>query len=337
MAGPRFNVGKYYRFEPVPEYRRPQPERSPDLSAYQYKYLGPYQRVHPRLTTPMYYQHFMRSDGNDFYLLPNSDENAIILRSFRPAGGSRLPRHRGVTKKFSRPSHPKGCTRLTLKKYTKRPSPPYHANECKGATKKGNDGRKYISVADARGVYTWKPNITRKRTMRSYAIHNNGLRPYVVDVDKANKKVNIFKQTYDEETEKYTIDKQIGTYKYKQIWVGNDIDRYGLDDEHYPGHTILLETTNNKYIFIGWKIFEFSLREGDELVKYVSYVGHNDFPYSWIVGKTHTYLLQKEVVIPSEYFDLTDDVYSQYYGTIKAPKGSVKKYATKLIRRIIED
>ena len=48
------------------------------------------------------------------------------------------------------------CKRITLKKYTDRPSPPYHANDSKGKTLEGNDGAMYISIGDKRGVYMWK-------------------------------------------------------------------------------------------------------------------------------------------------------------------------------------
>ena len=47
------------------------------------------------------------------------------------------------------------CKRVTMKK---RPSPSYHAGDCKGLSKKGSDGRTYTSVADKRGIYTWKPS-----------------------------------------------------------------------------------------------------------------------------------------------------------------------------------
>lgn len=39
------------------------------------------------------------------------------------------------------------CKRQTLKKYRTRPSPPYSAATCIGKTKKGNDGKRYVSKA----------------------------------------------------------------------------------------------------------------------------------------------------------------------------------------------
>jgi len=57
-----------------------------------------------------------------------------------------------IAKKPSR-----GCVKQTQKKYTDRPSPPYPANECCGEIMQGNDGNRYISVADIRGICRWKP------------------------------------------------------------------------------------------------------------------------------------------------------------------------------------
>lgn len=48
------------------------------------------------------------------------------------------------------------CDVQTQNKYTSRPSPPYPANECCGEQKRGNDGRMYVSVRNARGICAWK-------------------------------------------------------------------------------------------------------------------------------------------------------------------------------------
>lgn len=48
------------------------------------------------------------------------------------------------------------CKKITSKKYQTRKSPPYHANMCPNVIKKGNDNNEWISVANKRGVYTWK-------------------------------------------------------------------------------------------------------------------------------------------------------------------------------------
>lgn len=47
------------------------------------------------------------------------------------------------------------CIEHKTKKYISRGSPPYSAMDCKGLTKKGNDGATYVSNPDKRGIYRW--------------------------------------------------------------------------------------------------------------------------------------------------------------------------------------
>ena len=52
-----------------------------------------------------------------------------------------------------------GCVNLShLKKYRSRSrkSPSYPANECGGLTKRGNDGTRYKSKRNSRGIYQWR-------------------------------------------------------------------------------------------------------------------------------------------------------------------------------------
>lgn len=48
------------------------------------------------------------------------------------------------------------CIEQTTKKYTDRPSPPFPASECPGHVKPGNNKKLYESVANVKGVYSWK-------------------------------------------------------------------------------------------------------------------------------------------------------------------------------------
>jgi len=61
-----------------------------------------------------------------------------------------------------------GCVKqTTLAKYSKRPSPPYPANECCDMTLKGNDGLMYKSEANKNGVCTWKPLERKEKSKKS--------------------------------------------------------------------------------------------------------------------------------------------------------------------------
>lgn len=58
------------------------------------------------------------------------------------------------------------CTKIKSGKYLKRPSPPYHAGECKNKVKRGNDGQKWISAQNSRGVYVWRLYNVRNEVSR---------------------------------------------------------------------------------------------------------------------------------------------------------------------------
>lgn len=231
------------------------------------------------------------------------------------------------------------CQRLTLKKYKDRPSPPYHAADCPNQLLYGNDNKRYRSVADKRGVYTWKreAGVTRKAShARRYQIHDNGGRPFLVDVDEKKKHLTIYKQKYDFDMEGYLPPKLVKEYAYKQIWIGRDPLKLGYEWEAgWAGNSIVAQIGANRFLSIGWKVQEFSLVDGDEPVLYESYVGNNDVPYPYLIGKTHTYLMIEDVIIPNEWLDLKGDAYAQYYGHVPAPRGSVKPHAKRLRMKLI--
>ena len=51
------------------------------------------------------------------------------------------------------------CIEQKTKKYRSRSSPPYSAMDCKGSSKKGNDGTTYVSKPDKRGIYRWVKSV----------------------------------------------------------------------------------------------------------------------------------------------------------------------------------
>ena len=51
---------------------------------------------------------------------------------------------------------PNKCIEQTTKKYTDRPSPPFPASDCPGMVKKGNNDKLYESVANVKGIFSWK-------------------------------------------------------------------------------------------------------------------------------------------------------------------------------------
>lgn len=83
------------------------------------------------------------------------------------------------------------CERKTSKAYTERPSPPYAANStgCKGKTKKGNDGKFYVSKkSQTTGKYRW----VKKSVI---AARKNKKLPSCGEGKRRNKKTNRCRMT----------------------------------------------------------------------------------------------------------------------------------------------
>jgi hypothetical protein len=223
------------------------------------------------------------------------------------------------------------CKKNTTRKYQTRDSPAFHAKDCKGLSKKGNDGLDYISKADTRGVYKW----VKLNTGKHYDIHDNGGKPFRVVVD--GKTAIIFKQDYDEEADVLRIGKKLLELSFKEIFIG-DNDK---NQEHYEpkgadkGNTILLKLTDTKYQFIGLSIQTFETIKGENILKYYSPVGNNDVPYPYAVGEKYTYLMIESVYIPIEVLDANEGPYEQYYGYVHKNK-NIKKLLRILRKKILQ-
>jgi hypothetical protein len=229
------------------------------------------------------------------------------------------------------------CKEVQDKKYQERPSPPYHARDCKGKTMKGKNGKSYISKADTRGVYKWvlaeKTKTKKAPRGKAYKIHDNGSVPFVV-YDRGGS-VDVYTQRFDQEKNEYKEPVLFKTFAYKKIHLGDDPKGFGWLGPGTKGNSILLEQKGGKFVFIGWKIQEFTLTEGDEPVRYSSPIGNSDVPYPYLKGKTHTYFMIEEKYVPNEYLDPAKDPYGQLYGHIEAPKGSLKSIAKRLRMKTI--
>ncbi len=237
------------------------------------------------------------------------------------------------------------CRRSTLKKYQSRPSPPYPAQSCKGQTKKGNDGKKYVSAPSSKGVYRWvlsstkngqkktekKGKTAKKRKTekkgktaksgktekkgKEYSTHNNGGSFFRVVVFP--KKVEIYLNEWVEETESYVKGKKIFETAYRKIFIGDNDLPYpeaespkGVD----RGNTVLIHVSGSTYIFVGFEIISFETRDKEAILHYYSPMGGNDSPYPYAVGEKYSYFLLDYTTVPNDVLDLTKDGYTQYYG-----------------------
>ena len=220
------------------------------------------------------------------------------------------------------------CQEVKTEKYQTRKSPPFHAKDCKDLTKKGKDGD-YISKPDTKGIYKWvksSANITRKakKPGKSYLIHNNGSRPYKVEV--SGNTVQIYKGEYKKLADGKTIDydhmdynKLLKTLTVKQVHVGKYEGAFGL------GNSLLLDLGGKKYLHIGFNIYEFTME--DDFEAYYSLIGNSDVPYPVLLGSKYVYFMLDYKYLPREIFKTKmtakdwEDAYQYYYGYIDYETG----------------
>jgi hypothetical protein len=143
--------------------------------------------------------------------------------------------------------------------------------------------------------------------IKSYQIHDNGGRPFRVEID--GMKVSVFKTVEDEE-EKHLFD-----VTADKVFIGKKSPTGGYDGlkpKEAEGNSILL-LVGSKYMYIGSEIYQFEPVKGDSIEKYYSNIGNSDVPYPYAVGKTHMYIMLDKVAVEKSFFDKKDDIYQQYY------------------------
>lgn len=229
------------------------------------------------------------------------------------------------------------CIEIKTKKYQSRNSPPYHANECKGEIKVGNDGKNWKSISNKNMIYKWIPisktskNITKSNTKinantnintktntksklidipkgKIYFIHDNGGRPFKVIINKNDKIAYVYRDTRDwkmkDVPDEPIYDKLVLKTKYKKVFDGspisNDFIKGGYTFE--IGNSMLLQISKTLYIHIGIEIYSFiiSNSKDEEIIQYVSPIGNNDVPYPFAVSKNKTYLMIEDVILDNQ-------------------------------------
>ena len=163
-----------------------------------------------------------------------------------------------------------------------------------------------------------------KSKSKTYYTHDNGGRPFKVVVE--DKKVYVYKyKKYDETTNSFLYSEKPIKYeknnyfKCKNIFIGKSpknkltISSGGYGAK-FTGNSILLQITQNKYVFIGDKIFSFTPKS--EIKKFVSPVGNSDVPYPYAVDADGRYYLMIEDVIIDKIINIkkyNNDPYNFYY------------------------
>lgn len=151
--------------------------------------------------------------------------------------------------------------------------------------------------------------------MTSYDIHDNGGVPFQVLITdtkitvKHSDRYNCMSddgESCDDRQEHYS---DILHYdNYKKVFIGKDVRINGVwilvynEDNHSihgekvsdeykreDGNSILINTSDNKYVYIGSEIYDFET--DDEIVDYYSPIGNSDVPYPFAIGLKYTYLM----------------------------------------------
>jgi hypothetical protein len=162
-----------------------------------------------------------------------------------------------------------------------------------------------------------------------YYIHDNGGRPYKVEIDNNKNTLNVFDNIENSKTYK----KKIYSSKYTNIWIGKspkiEMTEYsGGYGKKFDGNTILIEIGNLEYVFIGEQILSF--KSISPIKKYISPVGNNDVPYPYAIDSDgYMYLLIENVIVhPNQktenLFKKSEEPYSAYYKLGKISKPIIK-------------
>ena len=115
---------------------------------------------------------------------------------------------------------------------------------------------------------------------KTYNIHWNGGVPHIVfDLDDNQVRV------YDTDSQTSKI------FAYDNLYLGKDHFHVEDEENDEEGHTCLIHKGDH-YIFVGGeKLVLFSLKENDTFLYFCSYIGNNDVPYAYVIGKEYVYFL----------------------------------------------
>lgn len=158
----------------------------------------------------------------------------------------------------------------------------------------------------------------------TYIIHDNYTRPFKVEI-KGNSVLVYTKG------DNYLV--PILNLKARKVFIGKSPETMttmsgGDYGPEFDGNTILVNTDNNNYIFIGDSIYSFASL--DEIVTYISPVGNNDVPYPYGFDKLgNTYYMSERVYLDKKHnVNKEEDVVMYFYSigdTYAKPMKNVKE------------
>lgn len=167
--------------------------------------------------------------------------------------------------------------------------------------------------------------------MASYLIHDNGARPFQVNISTNQKLIEIcaekrkYSGKYDRLLKRIT--------NFQKLFVGHD-----FSFPEFAGNSLLVQITNHDYIFIGWEVYSFNTT--DVIREYYSPVGNSDVPYPYAVGDQYIYLMIENVYMPktvlNNYEDFVDPYEVYYFFMSKSEQKKIKENNKMTFRILIE-
>ena len=196
-----------------------------------------------------------------------------------------------------------------------------------------------------------------RKLKKCYFVHDNGGKPFKV-CNYNDNSISVFINQhelkigdYDEEIDRvenktFTTDRESEVWKlwksfsYQKIWIPKYTDQYITDKKSGLGNSILIEIADNKYIYIGHKILEFSTKI--PILDYQSPIGNSDSPYPY-ARTSDSYIVflpsnrsKSKVQIELDEMETTDktsvDPYQKYYEKGTILRNSGPKFAGKNIK-----
>ncbi len=141
------------------------------------------------------------------------------------------------------------------------------------------------------------------KSIKEYLIHDNGGRPFkvMVDYDKKNIKVYKFDQDeVDDNSEEHEIIYDILVYEtdFINVFIGSSNDFFEINIRKYEGNSILVETGDITYTFIGSMIYSFTSIQ--PINQYFSPIGPSDVPYPYAIdiNKNIYLMIEDDIIIP---------------------------------------
>lgn len=142
-----------------------------------------------------------------------------------------------------------------------------------------------------------------------YYTHDNGGISFKVVISQDNT-VTVYQSTCEDEQAYYPD--PVKVFAVSRVFIGKDEKYPVLVDRETDGNSILLNLTDNNYVFIGNNIHQFQALSN--IVEYFSPIGNSDVPYPFAIDdKNNYYLMTEEVILLNSTLRDGDDPYDYYY------------------------